>query len=93
MAYLPLVPGEKLAAFLVLMRGGSSRNSMNLLLAPTNTVGRHCSARTVVERSVVDSSTRRGPGIRHSTEIAIFCPTFEVPKTVCECFKSRRLKT
>ena len=30
---------------------------------------------------------------RHSTEIAIFCPTFEIPKTVSECFKSRRLKT
>ena len=30
---------------------------------------------------------------RHSTEIAIFCPTFEMPKTVCECFKSRKLKT
>ena len=30
---------------------------------------------------------------RHSTEIAIFCPTFEMPKTVCECFKSLRLKT
>ena len=30
--------------------------------------------------------------LRHSTEIAIFCPTFEMPKTVCECFSLGGLK-
>ena len=30
--------------------------------------------------------------LRHSTEIAIFCPTFELAKTVCECFSLRGLK-
>ena len=29
---------------------------------------------------------------RHSTEIAIFCPTFELAKTVCECFSLGGLK-
>ena len=29
---------------------------------------------------------------RHSTEIAIFCPTFELTKTVCECFSLGGLK-
>ena len=62
MADLPLVPGAERAAFLI-MRGGRRRNSISLLLATTDIAGRHCSVRTVVERSVVDSSTRRGPGI------------------------------
>ena len=30
--------------------------------------------------------------LRHSTEIAIFCPTFELAKTVCECFSLGGLK-
>ena len=54
---------QKLAAFLVGMRGGRSRNSISLLLVLTDITGRHCSVRTVIERSVIYSSTLRGPGI------------------------------
>ena len=56
----------------------------------SNTVD-DCLQRQIAQK-IFKLKIKASPVNRHSTEIAIFCPTFELAKTVCECFSLGGLK-